>query len=328
MNKILPACAFVLSLVFLSSCATAQEEVQSPNGSQVLSAIEPKPFEYPVPIEVFDLPTAPNGVDYRIIVRAPLAAPAEGEKSSTVYFLDALLNMTPAGIMAYNYETLNYVPSSYFVGIGYREGEDHKYQEQDRTRDYTPTSFTPPEGHFLENSPQDWEGSGGAPAFFDYVENTLIPFVETRFGVDSVERTIVGKSTSGLGATYALLERPGLFNRHIIISPAIWWDDYMLPREERWVMRAARKNEAVDYPRETRAYFAVGAAEERLGLVTDLEVLRNALRERSGENLTVYLDVLEGEQHEGVFPAGFMRGFVGVYSDRRENASPATWGEQ
>ena len=143
--------------------------------------------------------------------------------------------------------------------------------------------------HFLANSPQDWENSGGAAAFFDYVENTIIPLVEARYGVDENERVIVGKSTSGLGATYALLEHPGLFNKHIIISPSIWWDDWLLPREERWVMQAAEKNKDVDYPVETRVYFAVGAAEERLKLVSDLQTLVDALHKRPGDNLKVYL---------------------------------------
>ena len=176
--------------LFAASCAQSQP-------SELGSSLEAKPFEYPVPIEMIDLPTAPNGVDYRLIVRPPLVDPAEGEAPSTVYFLDAMLNLTPAGIMAYNYESLNYVPPAYYVGLAYRDGEEHRLDQRDRTRDYTPTSFTPSEDHFLANAPQDWENSGGAPAFFDYVENTIIPLVEARYGVDENERVIVGKSTSG-----------------------------------------------------------------------------------------------------------------------------------
>ncbi len=285
-------------------------------------------FKHPFDIKVYDLPRAANGIEYQLFIRAPLRPPADGEKSSTFYFLDAVANMTPAALMSYNYEFFNYIPSAYFVGIGYKNEVGGVWKEENRTRDYTPTEFIPPEGHFLENSRKDWEGSGGAPAFFDVVETEIIPFVENTFDVDETDRVLVGKSTSGLGATYALLNRPTLFNRYVIVSPAIWWDDWLMPREDRWIMRAARQTAKTDYPRETRVYFAVGEAEERLDLVTDLYVLANSLRKRGNANLKVNLEVLPGEQHEGVFPAAFMRGIVGVYAgeeNRKVSASPLKW---
>lgn len=282
-------------------------------------------YSYPVPIYTLDLPPAPNGVAYRLYIRPPLSEPPPGEKAATVYFTDALLNMTPAGIMAVNYELRNYTPSAYFVGIGYRDGSADRLEETDRTRDYTPTAFQPGPGHFLESSPESWQGSGGAEAFFDYVEATIIPLMEARYGVDPHERMIVGKSMGGLAVTYALIERPGLFNRHLIISPSIWWDDWTLPRQDRWVMRAVAANAARDYPVETRVYFAVGAAEERLGLVTDLYLLADALRHRPGANLKVQLEVMPNLDHGGAYPEGFMRGFLGLYSDRRDNASQIRW---
>ncbi len=289
---------------------------------------EPKTFHHPFNLQVYDLPTASNGVDYQLIIREPLRPPAEGEKASTFYFLDATANMPAAATMSYNYESFNYIPTAYFVGIGYKNEDGGLWKEENRTRDYTPVEFTPPKGHFLENSEKDWVGSGGAPAFFDVVQNQIIPFVERNFDVDKSDRVLIGKSTSGLGATYAALNQPGLFNRYVIISPAIWWDDWMLPREDRWVMRSARDTSDVEYPSETRIYFAVGEAEERLDLVTDLYVLTNHIRKRRNEHLKVYLDVLAGEQHEGIFPAAFMRGIVGVYAEeanRKPSSSPVTW---
>jgi hypothetical protein len=54
----------------------------------------------------------------------------------------------------------------------------------------------------------------------------------------------------------------------------------------------------------------------------------NALRNCRNDNPKIYLEVLAGELHEGIFPAGFMRGIVGIYageSNRRPSASDATW---
>ncbi len=93
-------------------------------------------------------------------------------------------------------------------------------------------------------------------------------------------------------------------------------------------MRQASKVNSQQFSRETRVYFAVGEAEERLGLVTDLYVLTNALRMKRIDQLKIHLDVLNGEQHEGVFPAAFMKGVVGVYAgekNRKRSATTITW---
>ncbi len=290
--------------------------------------IEAKPFDYPYEVAVFDLPVSANGIGYRLYVRPPLREPVDGERPASFYFLDPLASFIPASAMTYNYEIFNYIPAAYFIGIGYQDEADGVQKEHNRTRDYTPTEFAPPDdSHFLAGSPGSYEGSGGTDAFLDVVENEIIPLVESRYDVDD-ERVLVGKSMSGLAAVHSVLTRPGLFNRYVIVSPSIWWDDWLYDRSDRYVMRTARETAATEYPVETRVYFAVGDAEERLGLVTDLYVLANALRSRQSENLKVYLDVLTGEQHEGVFPAAFMRGIVGIYvgePDRRASASSVVW---
>lgn len=293
------------------------------------TAVEPKPFEYPYEVFVYDLPVAANGVKYRLYVRPPLRKPGEGQVAASFYFLDAIANFVPAAAMTFNYEYFNYLPAAYYIGIGYQDEADGIAKEQNRTRDYTPTEFVPPDAsHFLASNPASYEGSGGADAFLDVLEKEIIPFIESRFDVDSDERVLIGSSLGGLAAVHSLLTRPGLFERYLVVSPSIWWDDWLDARHERYVMKAVRQNEDLSYPRETRAYFAVGDAEERLGMVTDLYVLTNALQRRRDGNLKVRLEVLDGEIHEGVFPAAFMRGIVGLYAgdpDRRASASRIRW---
>ena len=298
-------------------------------GSAFAQRPEAKPFSYPYDVQVFDLPTAANKVGYRLYVRMPLREPAAGEKSSSFYFLDPLTNFVPAAAMSYNYEYFNYIPSAFFIGIGYQDEADGHPREHNRTRDYTPTELTPPdETPYLAANPVDYMGSGGADDFLDVVESRIIPFVESRFNVDESDRVLVGKSMSGLAAVHAVLTRPGLFNRYVIVSPSIWWDDWLYARSGRYVMKQVDETASLTYPAETRVYFAVGDAEERLGLVTDLHVLVDALRKQRRTNLRLYLEVLDDEMHEGVFPAAFMRGIVGVYAQepgRKRSASAVKW---
>ncbi len=312
-------CKTTLAIAILSIAARLSL-AQDPN---------PQPFNYPFDVDVFDLPISENGIGYRLYIRPPLREPASGEKSSVFYFLDALQLFTPSAAMSYNYEYFNYIPSAYFVGVGYQNEADGVTREVNRTRDYTPTAFAPPDStHYLASNPVDYEGSGGTNAFLDVFASQIIPFIESRYEVDNRDRVLIGKSMSGLGAVHAMLTKPNLFNRYVIISPAIWWDDWLYERKDRYVMREAASTKMVEYPSETRVYFAVGEAEERLGLVTDLYVLVNELRKQQRPNLKLYLDVLDGEQHEGVFPAAFMKGISGVYADepaRKPSASPVRW---
>ncbi len=291
--------------------------------------IAPKPFEYPYNVLVYDLPTSTNGVNYRIYVREPLRNPENGEKASAFYFLDPLSLFVPSAIMSANYEYFNYIPPAYFIGIGFTNEEDGIPKKENRTRDYTPTHFTPPDStHFLSSSPADYIGSGGSNKFLEVLEDEIIPFVEARFNVSDADRVLIGKSLSGLAATHTLLTRPKLFNRYLIISPSLWWDDWNYARHERYFMKQVSAIKTDAFKNETRVYFAVGEEEERFGMVTDLYLLVNTLNRKGINGLKLYLDVLEGEIHEGVFPSAFMKGIIGLYSNeekRRSSPSPVKW---
>ncbi|MEJ2330121.1 MAG: hypothetical protein P8Z33_09695 [Gammaproteobacteria bacterium] len=120
-----------------------------------------KPFEHPYHVTVYDLPVSSNGVRYRLYVRPPLQEPADGEGAAAVYFLDAIANFVPAAAMTASYERFNYTPAAYFIGIGYQDESDGVPKEYNRTRDYTPTRFTPPDqNHFLAASPDSYKRSG------------------------------------------------------------------------------------------------------------------------------------------------------------------------
>ena len=60
--------------------------------------------------------------------------------------------------MTTNYEHFNYLPAAYYIGIGYQDEADGIAKEHNRTRDYTPTAFVPPDdSHFLAGNPASYE---------------------------------------------------------------------------------------------------------------------------------------------------------------------------
>ncbi|MBC3766716.1 alpha/beta hydrolase-fold protein [Neptunicella marina] len=137
----------------------------------------------------------------------------------------------------------------------------------------------------LHNRPKDWQHSGGAPAFSRILKNQIIPFVENHYDIKDSSRTLIGKSMSGLAATYIALTQSDLFQQYLIISPSLWWDDWTYPRHQRAINQLATSSAAMAYSRSTRIYFAVGDDEERMGMVTDIYVLTNMLVKQQRPNL-------------------------------------------
>jgi pimeloyl-ACP methyl ester carboxylesterase len=64
----------------------------------------------------------------------------------------------------------------------------------------------------------------GADLFLDFIEHELNPLFQKspETSVDPNDCTIIGHSYGGLFATWALLTRPGVFNRYISISPSLF----------------------------------------------------------------------------------------------------------
>ena len=83
--------------------------------------------------------------------------------------------------------------------------------------------------------------SGGARAFLAFVAEELQPWVAARHPVGPTA-TYVGHSFGGLFGAYTLMERPATFDRYVLGSPSIWWDDRTMLR------RALDSTPALDRP--------------------------------------------------------------------------------
>jgi predicted alpha/beta superfamily hydrolase len=112
---------------------------------------------------------------------------------------------------------LGELPPMLVLGIGYGTVDGGVINDR-RTRDFTPTAD---EGTAL---------SGGASHFLDFLRDELKPLIGERYRQATGSSTLFGSSIGGLFASFAALERPESFERYIIASPALWWDDHLLVR--------------------------------------------------------------------------------------------------
>ena len=80
--------------------------------------------------------------------------------------------------------------------------------------------------------PEATPASGGAGHFLAFIEHELFPLVEKEYRVDSSNRGLFGSSYGGLFAAWTMVNRPELFQRYIMASPALFWDDYLFFKQE------------------------------------------------------------------------------------------------
>ena len=210
------------------------------------------------------------------------------EPLPVVYLLDAEYSF---GAVAYAIRRLikdSLIPPVLLVGVAYELPYDEYYQR--RQRDFTPTA-----AHL-----DDFPHAGHAASFARFLREELMPFVNERYRVDPHDRTIVGLSFSGLFCSYLLFKETDLFNRYLIVSPSLWWDNRVLFRYEREYRRTTDRLPA-------RVYFAAGE-DDGPSILRDLAAMESLLETRRYRTLDYRVRRFPEETHRTVFPVAVSHG--------------------
>ena len=135
--------------------------------------------------------------DRRLLFYLPAGYEASELPLPVIYLLDGRANFRHTTATVDLLVVNGRMPRSMVVGIA----------NIDRNRDFAATvsADRPP---------------GGAARFLEFIETELIPFVDENFPT-AKHRTLIGHSLGGSFVFHALVERPGLFDAAIAISPAI-----------------------------------------------------------------------------------------------------------
>lgn len=112
------------------------------------------------------------------------------------------------GLVQFNtFDWVHRIPKSIVVGIA----------NTDRKRDMLfPTS--------IAKDKEQYPTSGHSDKFIAFIEKELQPYIAAHYKTNT-DKTIIGESAGGLLATEILLKHTSMFNRYIIISPSVWWDN-------------------------------------------------------------------------------------------------------
>ena len=226
----------------------------------------------PIPEKLitFELTSQLADDTYRIRVHLPDSY----TPSNTYPVLYQLDGSTTTGSVIKNYDNLqqsNETIEIIIVTIDY-------VSENERRRDFTPTSH-----------PQ-FNNSGGAANFLQFLSNELIPYIDAEYATDATfGNTLRGHSLGGLFASYVMFENNGTFQHYIIESPSWWWDDnYSIGQEFEY----AQTND--DLP--AKAYFAVGGY-EGAAMKGSFEVIRDRLQSRNYPSFVSQFEILSKQDH-------------------------------
>jgi predicted alpha/beta superfamily hydrolase len=211
-----------------------------------------------------------------------------------VYLLDAEYSF---GAVAYAIRRMvkdSLIPPVLLVGVAYEVPYDEYYRR--RERDFTPTA-----AHLDE-----FPNAGHAASFAQFLSQELVPFINRTYRVDPDDRTIMGLSFSGLFSSYLLFTESDLFNRYVIVSPSLWWDDGVVFRYEsdRWIRSKTLP---------ARIFLAAGE-QDGSAILRDLQRMQEVLAARSYEGLQYRVRLFPDETHRTVFPLAVSHGLRFVFA--------------
>lgn len=143
-----------------------------------------------------------------------------------IYLLDGEANFySITGIQRYlSKGPYAHIPEMIVVGI----------LNTDRTRDLTPSRAG--REAYYDKKAKLFANSGGNSNFIAFLQKELIPHINSSCRSKDY-RILVGHSFGGLTAINVLLNHTNLFNAYIAIDPSLWWDNELLLKQAKAVIK-------------------------------------------------------------------------------------------
>ncbi len=169
----------------------------------------------PTQTEIRTIASTYTPQNYQLFISLPQTYGEADKRFPVLYLLDGNGIFPLVKPIIELQQLMGRVPELIIVGIGYPAAT---YMETLalRGRDMTLIEMTP-EQKAADGYP--FEETGGAPRFFSFVAQELIPYIDREFRTDPNDRTLAGFSMGGTFVLYAMFQEPLLFKRMIAISP-------------------------------------------------------------------------------------------------------------
>ncbi len=230
--------------------------------------------------------------DFYLYISLPDDYDQSDKKYPVMYLLDGDVAFGMAASIARYLQFGNAIPELIIVGIGY--GGLKKNEGNMRSRDQTISSR------------RGRQGTGGAPKFREFIKEELFPYINNTYRAIPDDRTLNGYSLGGLFAIYTLFTEPEMFNRYIIGSPHLSWDEYRIftVQEE-----AFEKFDDI----KAKVFISVGSEEDDEKYFNPIDEMVTLIDEKGYESLKMETKVFDGGTHLICPPEALVYGLVSVF---------------
>ena len=282
--------------------------------------------------EYFDIESKCAGDAYRIFVAKPPFVPPA--KYPALYVVDGNVSFLLATAIQRMLALGAECPPAYVIGVGYPTEAGFPAAVAKRNRDYVPTDAGDYARAILASSV-----APGGPAFLRFIREELKPSLEARYDIDPGDATFFGSSLGGLIGAWILLTAPETFQRYVLASPTISWN-----QEEVWQWERAYASAHADL--RAAVYVSAGSLEApEIARANAVEIADNSpmvrehvqsiiawcdrhgwprttdlphelaarLRSRNYAGLKIHAHTVPDETHMSVSPAVLSRGLRYVF---------------
>lgn len=239
----------------------------------------------------------------------------ENDKYPVVYVTDAGPNFSGLMSSVPLMQLVNDLPHFILVGIDYKSKKSNDSMSL-RNRDLTPTNdsvwMSGQKEMFKIFGDLPEAEPGGAKEFLEFIDHKVKPLINDKYHADSSDQTYCGFSLGGLFGLFALFTSPESFNRYVIGSPSIWWDNmHIIQVEEEY----SKNNKELP----AKIFLSIGDLEEEgdsdaFKMVTNVKLLSKILKKRNYAGLVLKTAILEDETHCSAVAATLNRGLRNVFS--------------
>jgi len=224
---------------------------------------------------------------FYILVSIPDDYYSTDKRYPVLYVLDGDIAFGMAASIARYLQIGENIPELIIVGIGY--GSLDKSAGEKRRRDYRPTQ------------------AGDAENFLNFLEEELLPFIDNNYRTVPGERAINGYSIGGLFGLYTLFTKPEIFNRYIIGSPSLTWDNYSIYNfEESSSEKIGEKKIGL--------FISVGSEESDEKYFEPIDGLVTQIQERNYTGVTLEAKVFDGSTHLMGPPESLTHGLISIFN--------------
>ncbi len=215
-----------------------------------------------------------------------------------------VLNSRPNAVMAAMLRHVSEMSREIIVGIGFADKDGNPVDSfAAYTRDLTPTS----DDNWAQASTA---GPGGrAEDFIHFIDDEVKPLINKAYSVNKYNQTLVGHSFGGLFGLYVLFNHSDSFNRYVIASPSLWWDDAVIFKmEEKYASTHANLAKKV--------FLSVGSKEFASGpqgMIDNARKMAEKLKSRNYPDLKLSFKIFEDETHLSVVGISIQKGIEAVF---------------